>query len=486
MKYLNQDQILSRTSQAALARFTPVLVSMALAAVLSACSNSANSPTATAAGPQLYMSPAMVGGAGAGVTDGQATYSIDDKALLPTFVQQTYALNNAQTGAQVNYSGDLVTLSRGWLELGISYCNSTRLVSCTAGSTYNPPLTGSGWAVELAGQAGGLLQMTGQPFTPLVPAVTCPSMSTAETFLFVTLPNGRVTSGTYTRGWNPQLETAYGSVDVTASGSTVTFGNINQYILPSEGGGKTPGAPTSMTGACSTTVFGNTVAVPANPTITIDPTGTETITPQAMIGIGPSGLLIEDNNSGRSKAPFYENVLGAGTGAIGLPRPTSTLDTSSLLSAQYQGFILGSGSYDSSRSSSFNWASLPVSFGFPSLPANCSSIAPQTSTMLYGGDFRNNDPSSSAAGYGNCDFAIDLGAPDKSTNGLFPAATVYVGTGFSTNTAGTIGCGLTTGYCFHAVAIAGQLGGKYAIFLIGEDTTGSPNQAWGVYLLQSN
>jgi hypothetical protein len=56
---------------------------------------------------------------------------------------------------------------------------------------------------------------------------------------------------------------------------------------------------------------------------------------------------------------------------------------------------------------------------------------------------------------------------------------VYVGSGFGTNTTGKT-------YSFPAVAIAGQLNGKYAIFLIGVDSTGSPHQAWGIYLLQSN
>lgn len=37
-------------------------------------------------------------------------------------------------------------------------------------------------------------------------------------------------------------------------------------------------------------------------------------------------------------------------------------------------------------------------------------------------------------------------------------------------------------YSFPAVAIAGQLDGKYAIFLIGVDSS----QPWGIYLLQSN
>jgi hypothetical protein len=471
---------------------TPVATVLVLAAFLAGCSSSAHRPVATSSGPQHYMTPVIVGGAGTSATASPATYSIDDKVL--TFAQQTYAINNSQTGARINYSGDVVTLSRGLLDLELTYslCGGAEIGNCTGGVTYQSPLAVSGWAVELAGQAGGLLQMAGQPFTPMVPAVTCPSMSSAETFLFVTLPAGLITSGTGSNAWNPQLETAYGSVDISASGSTVTFANINQNILPSAGGGKTSGVPSSATGACSTTVYGETVAVPTNPTITTDPTGTTTIGPQAMLGIGSSGLLVEDNDSkdaNATKGTFYENVLGAGTGAIGLPKPSSALDTTSLVSAQYQGFFYGGGSYDSARKSSFNWSSLPASFGFSStLQSTCAAVVAEgtsanTSTTLDGGDFANNDPDAaqSKGGFGNCDFAIDLGTRDTSTNGLFPKANVWVGPGFgfTTNTTGNW-------YSFPAVAIAGQLNGKYAIFLIGEDTVGSPNQAWGIYLLQSN
>jgi hypothetical protein len=232
------------------------------------------------------------------------------------------------------------------------------------------------------------------------------------------------------------------------------------------------------------------VAVPANPTITTTSGGNTTNGPQAMMGIGPSGLLVEDNGTlGQSSAPYYENALGAGTGAIGLPKPSSAVntnasDTNSLVNAQYLGFFYGSGSSPSTT----NWSSSVASFGFPNLSTSCQTlmtqISPQISTPLanpiYGGDFKNNDPSTSTDGYGRCDFAIDLGAQDPSTNGLFPRATVYVGPTFAGNTT------RTTINSFHAVAIAGQLNGKYAIFLIGEDTVGSPKQAWGIYLLQSN
>jgi hypothetical protein len=452
-----------------------VLASLAtvLAVILSACSSSANISKATASGPQVYMTPTIYEGAfNPEFTNSPATISIDDAAL--TFAQRTYSIGAHGSVVQVNYSGNLASsgLSRGLKELELTYaCTDTN--NCD-GITYTSPQTDSGWAIELAGQDGGLLQLQGQPFVPMVPTVTCPSMSSAETFLFVTLPEPLIASGTSGEYWNPTIETAYGSVDISASGSTVTFASIKQNTLS----GATPAnaSSSSVTGACSSTVYGNTVAIPANATVT-GKNGVDTYTAQAMVGIGPSGLLVEDNGG--------TSYLGAGTGAIGLPKPSSAVDTSSLVGAQYLGFFYGSGSSNNGTSSdtATSWSSSVASFGFSSLPSTCAAVAPQTSTMLYGGDFTGNNPAASTVqsggGFGNCDFAIDLGAQDASMNGLYSAATVYVGSGFATNTTGK-------SYNFPAVAIAGQLNGKFVIFLIGEDTAGSPNQAWGIYLLQSN
>jgi hypothetical protein len=109
--------------------------------------------------------------------------------------------------------------------------------------------------------------------------------------------------------------------------------------------------------------------------------------------------------------------------------------------------------------------------------------------LIYGGDYPQNNgqdnPSASPNGFGNCDFAIDLGIQDPSNNGLYPSATVWVGSCYAGNIAGgACSAGNISGstYSFQAVAIAGQLNGKYAIFLIGVDST----QPWAVYLLQSN
>lgn len=394
-------------------------------------------------------------------------YVIDSSAATVT------QIDGAGVGHILNY-GTFSTTSRGLMNIEIttnySYNSTTGLYDA---QTYNPAQTGN-WAIELADASGGLVQLKGQPASPLVNATNCPSYTSAQTFQFVTIP-APLGLSTVLYNWGKQ-DIAYGSVDIGTSGNTVNFANIKQYTLPSVGGTPTYTASSSETGDCSTSSYGYVTSVPGSATVTDPGTTSQTEDHVALVGIGASGLLVEnnDNAAGESaSAPYYNPVLGAGTGAVGLPKPSSTLDTSSLAGAQYLGFMYGAG-YGGTVSSS-GWTSTATSFGFSSAPSSCSSLVTKTSTMIYGGDFPNNDPSTSTDGYGNCNLAIDLGTQDASNNGLYPNATVWVGGGFTANSSKTT-------YSFPAVAIAGKLGTKYAIFLIGLDST----QPWGIYLLQSN
>jgi hypothetical protein len=213
--------------------------------------------------------------------------------------------------------------------------------------------------------------------------------------------------------------------------------------------------------------------------IVTKPGNGNTASPQAIVGIDPvSGLLVEDNGAvsasspleGSSPALYYNNVLGAGTGAVGLPQPSSAVDSKALASGQYLGFVYSAGAFTGISASA--WSSHLVSFGFAAVPSSCGALTGSSSTLLYGGDF---DPSKSADGYGNCDLAIDLGAQDAKNNGLFPHAEVRIGAAYPGNS-------MAKTDSFSAVVIAGQLNGKFALFLIGVDAT----QPWAAYLLQSN
>jgi hypothetical protein len=416
------------------------------------------------------------------------TYSFDDKA--DSFMQTTYS-PLTQPGPQILNAGTFSVAQRGLRSMVIS--TTYTYDNLLSPSAYVPaPVNAPGsFAVELAGQTGGFAQLqangqgqiVSQPVEPLVAAATCPSFASPQTFLFVTIPAAVIPAGALpvASGWDPTSETAYGTVALSSKGSTVTLQSIAQFTLPSAGGSGSPAQPasSSLTGTCGSTYFGNTIAVPGQVVLTNPGVG-NALSPQAIIGIGPSGLLVEDNGSGSSgtlagsSPPLpYNNVLGAGTGAVGLPMASAALDTGALAGAQYLGFIYSAGVYTSGISNV--WTSHVASFGFSSVPSACASVAASTSTLIYGGDFPGDNPSASSSGFGNCDFAIDFGNQDSANNGLYPHATVWVGSGYAANfTKAT--------YSFPAVAIAGQLNGKFAIFLIGEDSS----QPWAVYLLQSN
>jgi hypothetical protein len=440
-------------------------------AALAGCSSSPSSnsnPGQTTNPAQTYLA------AGVGNLE---TYLIDLTAN--DFVVTSYGAS----GGTIQASGSVSQLSNGVLDLDITYLPGLTISS--------PPQTGN-WVVGIPGQVA-LMELettssfgTSTSFAPLVPTQSCPSLATAETFQFVTIPKRFSTQSSLVgNGWNPQLETAYGSVSIATSGGAVQFNNISQHTFPAANGGAggqpTNPASASATAACSSTFYGQTISVPSSVPVLNPGQGTQSVPPSATIGIGPSGFLSEDSGAPQgppnASIPPYENVLGAGYGAIGLPMPTAPLTTSTLASAQYQGILYGAASGSNSTVGSPGFR-LIGSFGYPNLQTSCPTLpAPSTSTILYGGEFANNDPSANS--FGNCDLAIDLGSQAASNNGLYTAVTVYVSASFPSN-------GHGSAYSFPAVAVAGQIDGKSAIFLIGVDTTGSPSQPWGIYLLQSN
>jgi len=446
----------------------------------------ANTPV-SGGGPQTYMAPLVSGTAvnPSPFFSDQApllTYTIDD--TTDKFSQTSTNLVTQQ-GTIVNNAGAFTVLQRGLRSLGTTYA-LPYTASATAITYPLSPLVGS-YAVELAGQAGGLIQMIGQPATPLVATSNCPSIATAQTFQFITLPQASFISSN---------QTAFGSVSIATNGTTVNFSNIQQFTLPVNGG--SPGTPSSAyastaTGACSPTPYGNTISIPVD-VVTNPNGGALQGEGPVILGIGQTGLLVESLADGG----YPNNVLGAGTGAIGLPQPSSSLGTTPMALAgtsqpQYLGFIYSGGAVVSGAATV--WTSNIASFGFPSsLQSSCAAFAAQTGTLvngIYGGDFPVNatsglpDPSQASVqtngGYGNCNLAVDLGTESSTSNGLYPAAKVWIGSQFTANTTSP-----KKTYSFPAVAVAGQLQGKFVILLIGEDTTSSPHQPWSIYLMQSN
>jgi hypothetical protein len=473
MKWLKKRQDKSKENS----RRACLLCGVLFVLLIGGCGGSSISSTVTTSKQSLqtYLAPFVVGSTdgNTAVNSAPQTYTIDD--TTGSFSQSSYAINAPQQeGAHIVNSGSFSVLSRGLLNLGIASTYDTHAGTWT---TYNPAEAGS-VAFELADQSAGLVQLIGQPVAPLVAAVQCPNFASAQTYQYVTIPAASIQGNTQETTWNAQTETAYGSADINTSGSTVNFSNLNQFTL--SGTRIQPGS--SIAGACSSTSYGNTISIPAQYTVTNPGNGQSVSPPPAIAGIGPSGLLVESNGNGYTAvAPYYQPVLGAGSGAIGLPKPSQPLDISALTGAQYLGFVYGAGKYGGNSSAATGWSSTTASFGFATQPTSCSSLAAQITARggtlanpIYGGDFSNNDPSTSNDGYGTCDLVIDLGTQDTSNNGLYPKATIWMGGSFIANSSKTL-------YQFPAVAIAGKLGTKYGIFLIGLDST----QPWGIYLLQS-
>lgn len=438
------------------------------------------SPTTPAQkSPQSYFSPSVSGTTNAGVPlYGPKTFVVDE--VTGAFSESNFLLNPpSQLGPQVINAGVLGTAQRGLLTLGIS-TNYTPNTS-TGGfnpKTYSPPMSGS-FAVELAKQVGGFVQLVGQPVTPLGVATQCPSLPKPQSYLFLTLPQGVInsrTQGIQPGFWDPNVETAYGSADVSTTEGTVAVRTIQHHTLPSVGGSGTPTAvvPSSADGLCAFTSLGTTITMGQSVVQNPFPGGGSNATPQAKMSIGPTGLLVEDTGMD-ANSKTGDLTLGAGNGAIGLPKPSSPVDVSSLRAGQYLGFVYGSGVYANVAFLPGGWSSHLTSFGFSTQPAGCSTLVPGGSALLYGGDFNKDDPSTSPDGFGNCDLAMDLGAQDATTNGLFPNARLWIGNNYAANTTGIT-------FSVPMVAIAGPLDGKYAIFALGFDS----KQSWSVYLLQSN
>jgi hypothetical protein len=366
----------------------------------------------------------------------------------------------------------------------------------------NPPLTGA-WAVEIpgAGALANLLSLSGanNSIVKAAPAAmaentACPTFANAAQFLYVTVPNAGLTRDT----------ADYGGVAISAQGSAVTF-NAQPFLI-----GSISQTSSVVTGGCSNTNLGALTAYPLN--------SFGAASNLELMSIGASGLLVSSFNSGNSGGL---GAFGGGTGVIGVAEPSGPVPVSAVVGAQYNGFIFAPlnrvpENYDITvLASSFgNHAatSQECSVLQSSLAANHGQGAgtvqalPSANTV-FGGEFLTsnstgavNDPSG-AAGSENCDVAIDLGTQDSSTNGLFPNATVFVGSNYPPFSASQpwicSDTGTTCSVSFPAAAIVGQVRGQYVIFVVASaksspaallpDNFGNRQaQPVGIYLFQKS
>ena len=242
-----------------------------------------------------------------------------------------------------------------------------------------------------------------------------------------------------------------------------------------------------MTGGCSQTVFGALTAYPLNTFGTAGPL-------PELISIGSAGLLVSNFN------PVLGGLgaFGGGTGVIGVAEPSSALDVNSAISAKYNGFIF-SPSNSVKQSNGYDITVLASAFGNhtagsqtcstlqASLAANNAQggkvpVLPSPNS-IYGGEFLTvaaagsvNDPTG-ASGSENCDVVIDLGTQDPNNNGLFPNATVFIGSNFPPfSVSHPWTCGGACAVSFPAAAIAGQVQGHYVIFVAANKVSTPPAQ----------
>jgi len=288
------------------------------------------------------------------------------------------------------------------------------------------------------------------------------------TFQFVTLPTVKWTAGT---------DMAYGTLQVnsvqpSSSGSTWNFSNLTEYTLAKT---QSQSGTTLSNGICAQSAVGAVVSIPPS-----SATGNTT-----TVAVGPSGFLIMNDGPNTS-------------GAVGLIQPSSALNTSSVVSTNYLGFI-------SEPAISVSSLCVPVAGCVPtgnqlaffactspgctasgnSLVGGAFALAcipppPQQTTFCY------EDPTQPA----NTNITINLGTQNATNNGLFDSATVTIpvpvtppppGACVSPGVPGTDSQGNPT-CTLPAVAVAGNPGNKFAIFLIAQDVVNQSPMA--IYLFQ--
>jgi hypothetical protein len=234
----------------------------------------------------------------------------------------------------------------------------------------------------------------------------------------------------------PELQ-AYGTVTVNAAQTNWTFSNFD--LLQINGTDDKPAALAD--GACSLASEGYVTTIPA----TLD--GQPIV---YSVAISPNGYFIMD----RGKTDFSNQNQEVLSPLVGVIQPSSPLNTSSLMAANYVGF-----EYDAGDES-------------PQIPApKSATIQPvyfsgsnATQTQMVGGTFPNGDPTQTPG----TDIDVNLGTQSPSQNGLYPSVAVTIPDPSSecatTPYAGTSASGSPT-CTFPAVAVAGNPNGKYALFI---------------------
>lgn len=294
----------------------------------------------------------------------------------------------------------------------------------------------AGYALEVPGEAAMVRPGDGSN-PPVVSVVTtgCPSLSAATTYQFISFGTSSV--------HDANTHVAYGSVQASNTGTTWSFSDLNMYTFAG-----TALSPTAIpTGNCGYTQLGYVINVPPSAD-----TGSLTLT----AAVSPSGYFILDQGQGEPSNAGVTSFPATGpVGLVGVEKPSSAIDTSSLVTGKYLGFELDPIDLSLGRK-----ASLAVSFGQTA----------GSGTAIYGGTYPNDDVTQTPLS----NIEIDFGQQDGQNNGLFKGVTVTVPDTYaacvSTSFGGTDASGNPT-CIFKGVAVVGKPNGKFAVFITVNDVS---------------
>ena len=388
-------------------------------------------------------------------------------------------------GLEAFINGTFVTADTGFLAITENFAN---------GTPQNPAVTGA-WAVEIpgAGAIANLLSISGAAVgagpAVMADSSACPDFAQKTPFLYVTVPTAASTFA--------NNDTAdFGGVDISTQGSAVTF-SAHPWLV-----GPVQQPASTSTGGCSNTALGALTAYPLN--------SFANQTPYELISIGAAGLLASNYTS--ATGIVKPGAFGSGTGVIGVAEQSAAVDVSAVIGAHYNGvfyapqygasqFTVLASAYGNHTATSQACTTLLASLAANNGQGAKTVQALPSANSLYGGEFLTttssgvvNDPTG-ANGSENCDVVIDLGQ-EGLANGLFPNATVFIGSNFppySTTNPWTCTNTATCAVSFPAAAVVGNVLGHYVIFVVASAVSTPPaqlpggplqTQPIGIYLFQ--
>lgn len=449
------------------ATFPVLFVGFCLAVLLSAGCGETTKPVTPASAGQVH---SYFGGPFQAVGLSQSITAFDhatNQVSLSTAI--------GSPGLQAFINGTFVKADTGFLGITENFAN---------GSPQNPPMTGA-WAVEIpgAGALANLLSINGTAVLPgpavMADSSTCPNFTQTTPFLYVTVPTP------VNNGFAAPETADFGGVDISVQGSAVTFTAHPWLVGPQQQPAST------STGGCSHTALGALTAYPLNSF------GNQSA--YELISIGATGLLLSNYNS--AAGLVTPGAFGGGAGVVGVAEAPAPVDVSAVIAARYNGIFYAphygapqlsvlASAYGNHAATSQACTAMQASLSANNGQGANTVQALPSANSLYGGEFLTttgtgvvNDPTG-AAGSENCDVVIDLGQQNLA-NGLFPNATVFIGSNFPPyNPTNPWSCpgSPTCAVSFPAAAVVGNVLGRYVIFVVASGVSNPPAQLPGAPL----